>query len=274
MFTRDWLAILLASLTGRIQPRGLPDVRWRQINIGQYVAPTSCTDLGRHSRESNARLRTRRSLSSSASSPATSLLPVRALVAQPQKPSYDPKRGQAPVWETAVPAPPLSPAPDALAEPAEPGDVLVDSGYPQGPPSACRAESAGRTIEPNTALHDFPYWTRTHSMFIYHSLGAGGEQHAAAHGIRAGGRGDGRIGHAGGRRPHPHAHVLTESGQQIPGELRGSSIDDGKTYRSRWATCSPFPRIRRAQFSSEAPGGLTYMVMKVNAMLYPWDLIR
>jgi len=29
-----------------------------------------------------------------------------------------------------------------------------------------------------------------------------------------------------------------------------------------------------AQFSSKSLGGLTYTVMKVNAMLYPWDLIR
>src|SRR5262245_1566386 len=27
------------------------------------------------------------------------------------------------------------------------------------------AEKAGKTIDPNSTLHDFPFWTRTHSMF-------------------------------------------------------------------------------------------------------------
>jgi len=205
-----------------------------------------------------------------------SLLPVRALVAQPQKPSYDPKRGQAPVWETAVPAPPLSPGARTLW-PNQPSQATYWSiqDIHKAHQVLADAESAGRTIEPNTALHDFPYWTRTHSMFIYHTprkpAANSTQQHMGYAQVVVVMGGSGTL--VAGGRIH-NAHVLTESGQQIPGELRGSSIDDGKTYRLTVGDMLSIPPNTPAQFSSEAPGGLTYMVMKVNAMLYPWDLIR
>jgi mannose-6-phosphate isomerase-like protein (cupin superfamily) len=205
-----------------------------------------------------------------------SLLPVRALFAQPQKPSYDPKRGQAPVWETVVPAPPLSPGARTLW-PNQPSQATYWSiqDIRKAHHVLADAESAGRTVEPNTALHDFPYWTRTHSMFIYHTprkpAANSTQQHMGYAQVVVVMGGSGTL--VAGGRIH-NAHVLTESGQQIPGELRGSSIDDGKTYQLAVGDMLSIPPNTPAQFTSETPGGLTYMVMKVNAMLYPWDLIR
>jgi hypothetical protein len=63
-------------------------------------------------------------------------------------------------------------------------------------------------------------------------------------------------------------------GGRLDAELRGSSIEQGKTYRLAVGDMIPIPPNTPAQFSSDTAGGLTYMVMKVNAMLYPWDLIR
>ena len=70
------------------------------------------------------------------------------------------------------------------------------------------------------------------------------------------------------------SHVLTESGQQIPGELRGASIAGGKTYQLGTGDMVSVPPNTPTQSRTRSIGGLTYMVMKVNAMLYPWDLIR
>jgi mannose-6-phosphate isomerase-like protein (cupin superfamily) len=137
------------------------------------------------------------------------------------------------------------------------------------------AEIAGKTGDPDRTLHDFPYWTRTHSAFIHHVPQKPGANSAAQHLgyaqfiVVMGGSG---LLVAGGRIED--ARVLTESGRQIPGELRGSSIVGGRTYQLGDGDLISIPPNTPAQFSSKSRGGLTYMVMKVNAMLYPWDLIR
>jgi hypothetical protein len=71
-----------------------------------------------------------------------------------------------------------------------------------------------------------------------------------------------------------NARVLSDSGRQIPGELRGASISGGKTYALETGDMVSIPPNTPAQFVAKGAGGLTYMSMKVNAMLYPWDLIR
>ena len=97
-----------------------------------------------------------------------SLLPAKSLLAQKQP--YDTKHGQAPVWETPIPAPPL-PARERTLWPNQPDHATYWSiqDIHKAHQVLADAETAGKTMEPNTALHDFPYWTRTHSMFIYHS---------------------------------------------------------------------------------------------------------
>ena len=134
--------------------------------------------------------------------------------------------------------------------------------------------AAGRTIDPNTALHDFPYWTRTHALFIYHTphglTGVTAQQHVgyAQFIVIMGGSGSVVTGGQIDRR-----EPLVEAGRPIPGEYRGPSITGGETFRLKDGDWVSIPPDTPAQFQAD-PGGLTYMVMKVNAMLYPWDLIR
>jgi mannose-6-phosphate isomerase-like protein (cupin superfamily) len=137
------------------------------------------------------------------------------------------------------------------------------------------AEIAGTAADPNQALHNFPYWTRTHSAFIQHvpqkPTANGAQQHTGYAQFIVVMGGSGTL-VAGGRIEN--ARVLTESGRQIPGELRGSAIAGARTYQLGAGDLLSIPANTPAQFSSRSRGGLTYMVMKVNAMLYPWDLIR
>jgi mannose-6-phosphate isomerase-like protein (cupin superfamily) len=136
------------------------------------------------------------------------------------------------------------------------------------------AHRSGKKIDPNSTLHDFPYWTRTHSLFIYHTpqneAGRRAHQHAGYSQFIVIMGGTGSV-VAGGQLQNPA--VLIEDGRPIPGELRGPSISGGETFTLKEGDWISIPPNTPAQFKAEA-GGLTYMVMKVNAMLYPWELIR
>jgi hypothetical protein len=137
------------------------------------------------------------------------------------------------------------------------------------------AELSGKTIDPNSTLHNFPYWTRTHSMFIYHvpqkATGLTAQQHLgyAQFIVIMGGSGTAI---ANGELASPE--TLTEGGQPIFGELRASSITGGDTFRIKERDWLSIPPNVPLQITADSPGGLTYMTMKVNAGLYPWDLIR
>jgi hypothetical protein len=135
------------------------------------------------------------------------------------------------------------------------------------------ADKAGRKMDPNSTLHDFPYWTRTHSLFVNHKAnGAAGaaEQHMgyAQFIVIMGGTGTFKV---GGDLQKPV--TLTEGSRQIAGELRGPAIAGGDTYQVAEGDWLSIPAGMASQVKANA-GGLTYMTMKVNAMLYPWDLIR
>ena len=204
------------------------------------------------------------------------LSPYFVVVAQRQGPTDDPKLGLPPVWETQVPAPVLSPGTRTLwpNQPSQATHWSVQD-IRQAHQVLADAEIAGKTVDPNSALHDFPYWTRTHSAFIYHAppkpVANSAQQHVGYAQFVVVMGGSGTL-VSGGRIEKPY--VLTESGQQIPGELRGASIAGGKTYELGAGDMVSVPPNTPTQFSSRSVGGLTYMVMKVNAMLYPWDLIR
>ena len=137
------------------------------------------------------------------------------------------------------------------------------------------AERAGRPIEPNSTLHDFPYWTRTHSMFIYHTplkpRGKTAEQHVGYSQFIVIMGGTGTV-QAGGALQH--GTMLQERSGPIWGELRGSAISGGETFTLKEGDWLSIPANVPAQFKATADGGLSYMVMKVNAGLYPWDLIK
>src|SRR6266567_3463473 len=137
------------------------------------------------------------------------------------------------------------------------------------------AEQSGKPLDPNTTLQGFPYWTRTHAYFIQHVRQKAATNEARQHAgysqfiVIIGGTG--RV-VAGGQLVKPA--VLVDKGQSIAGELRGTSVSGGQTFGLKEGDWLSIPANVPAQFTADSPGGLTYMVMKVNAMLYPWDLIR
>jgi hypothetical protein len=205
-----------------------------------------------------------------------SLAPNLALMAQRTKPTYDPKVGKPPVWETPIPAPPLSQGGRTLW-PNQPDHATYWSikDVRKAHEMLAEQELAGKDVDPKAVLHDFPYWTRTHSMFIYHATQKRASNSAQEHMgysqfvVIMGGTGTLQ---AGGRIAN--AHVLTEANRQIAGEMRGDTIEAGKTYQIAEGDMISIPPNTPAQFTATSRGGMTYMVMKVNAMLYPWDLIR
>jgi hypothetical protein len=137
------------------------------------------------------------------------------------------------------------------------------------------AELSGRLVEPNSTLHDFPYWTRTHSMFLYHTplrpRAKAAEQHVGYSQFIVIMGGTGTV-QAGGVLQR--GSMLQEKSGPVWGELRGSAISGGETFAVKEADWLSIPGNVPAHFKATAPGGLSYMVMKINAGLYPWELIR
>lgn len=180
-----------------------------------------------------------------------------------------------PEFKSAIPAPQLrQPIP---MWPNQPKDAMYWSidDITKAHTMLADAERAGKTLDPNTTLHDFPYWTRTHSYFIVHVPQKGRpappQQHAGYSQFIVIMGGTGQV-VAGGQLVGPS--VLVDKGQAIAGELRGKAINGGDTFALQAGDWVSIPANSPAQFTAQSEGGLTYMVMKINAMLYPWDLIR
>ena len=180
-----------------------------------------------------------------------------------------------PEFKSTIPAPQLrQPVP---MWPNQPKDAMYWSieDIRKAHDTLAAAERAGRSVDPNTTLHDFPYWTRTHSYFIVHVPKKGSavpaQQHAGYSQFIVVMGGSGHVA-AGGQLVRPT--VLMDKNQPIPGELRGTAVQGGDTFALQTGDWVSIPANSPAQFTAESDGGLTYMVMKINAMLYPWDLIR
>ena len=181
-----------------------------------------------------------------------------------------------PTWETTFPAPGLSPRGRTLwpNQPTQATHWSIED-IRAAHEVLAEAELAGRTLDPNTTLHDFPYWTRSHSLFIRHIAekitDGSAEQHMgyAQFIVVMGGAGTLVV---GGELQAPRS--LTEQGRSISGELRGSSIVGGEDFELSEGNLASIPPNTPAQFTANTRGGMTFMVMKINAMLYPWDLIR
>lgn len=197
--------------------------------------------------------------------------------AQPEFGAYPPP----PTWKTAMPAVRIARGDRTLwpNQPTEATHWTIDD-IRAAHETLAAAERSGQTMDPNDALHDFPYWTRTHSMFIRHvprnavsdnGEGNPAEQHLgyAQFIVVMGGAGEIR---AGGQIEN--ATTLVDDGQQIPGELRGSAITGGDRFEVGPGDWVSIPANTPTQVTTNVDGGLTYMVMKVNAMLYPWEFIR
>jgi hypothetical protein len=201
--------------------------------------------------------------------------PAGAIAAQRgTDPSLVNGQHQPPEFKSVIPAPQLrQPVPMWPNQPQNATYWSIDD-IRAAHETLSAAHKSGKKIDPNSTLHDFPYWTRTHSLFIYHTpqndAGETAHQHAGYSQFIVVMGGTGTV-VAGGQLQKPS--VLMEAGQPIPGELRGSSITGGERFAVKECDWLSIPPNTPAQFKADA-GGLTYMVMKINAMLYPWDLIR
>ncbi len=181
----------------------------------------------------------------------------------------------APEWKSARPAPYLHTG-NLTMWPNQPIDGThwsIDD-IRNAHRAMAEAEKAGKSVEPNSTLHDFPYWTRTHSMFIYHapfSKPTIAEQHVGYSQFIVIMGGTGTV-QAGGTLQN--ATMLQEKGSPIWGELRGPSVSGGVTYNVKDGDWVSIPANTPAHIKASAAGGLSYMVMKINAGLFPWELIR
>jgi len=68
--------------------------------------------------------------------------------------------------------------------------------------------------------------------------------------------------------------TLKEGNRDVPGELRGREIRGGETFAVTEGDWVSIPANLPSLVRADSADGLTYMVMKINAQLYPWDLIR
>ncbi|PYR75188.1 MAG: hypothetical protein DMF86_16130 [Acidobacteria bacterium] len=202
------------------------------------------------------------------------LSPAGSLRAQRGDPNAANAQHQAPEFTSVIPAPQLrQPVPMWPNQPKDTTYWSIDD-IRKAHETLSAAYAAGRAVDPNTALHDFPYWTRTHALFVSHTpyrqTGVTANQHAGYAQFIVVMGGTGRV-VAGGQIEK--REMLSEGGRPIPGEYRGASIAGGETFTLKEGDWISIPPDTPARFQAD-PGGLTCMVMKVNAMLYPWDLIR
>jgi quercetin dioxygenase-like cupin family protein len=189
--------------------------------------------------------------------------------------SAQPQSHQPPEFKSVIPAPQLrQPIPMWPNQPKDATYWSIDD-IRKSHDALAAAELSGKAIDPNATLHDFPYWTRTHSYFIVHVPRKPGastaQQHAGYSQFIVIMGGAGKV-ITGGQLVKPA--VLVDKGQPISGELRGAAVSGGETFTVVPGDWVSIPANMPAAFTADGPGGLTYMVMKVNAMLYPWDLIR
>jgi mannose-6-phosphate isomerase-like protein (cupin superfamily) len=195
--------------------------------------------------------------------------PGGAVVAQEASPRPGPS------FQSAIPAVPLNqPVPLWPNQPRETTYWSIDD-IRKAHRALSAAEKSGRAVDPNSTLHDFPYWTRTHSLFVTHvpekpRAGDAAAQHAGYSQFIVIMGGSGIVVAGGELRDRT---LLTEAGRAFPGEYRGTGVTGGETFRVVEGDWLSIPPDTPAQFESDA-GGMTLMVMKVNAMLYPWELIR
>jgi len=183
---------------------------------------------------------------------------------------------QPPEFKSTIPAP-LLPHGVRTMWPNQPNEATFWSidDIRKAHQTVAEAERNRRPIDPNTALHDLPYWTRTHAMFIKH-VGSNlrahmAEQHLGYAQFIVVMGGSGTV-VAGGTLRGPV--TLKEGNREIPGELRGREIRGGETFAVREGDWVSIPANLPSLVRADSADGLTYMVMKVNAQLYPWDLIR
>jgi hypothetical protein len=199
---------------------------------------------------------------------------VTAQLSQAAQPS-PPVSHQPPEWKTTIPAPQLRQPTPIWPNQPQAASYWSVADIRKAHETLSEADDSGKRIDPNTTLHDFPYRTRTHAMFVSHKPGKTtvpnlAEEHAGYSQFVVVMGGTGTI-QAGGELQK--RSTLNDGGRTIPGEYRGPGITGGDTFKVKEGDWVSIPPDTPALVKADA-GGLTYMVMKINTMLYPWELIK
>jgi len=139
-----------------------------------------------------------------------------------------------------------------------------------------QAIGGGSLVRVRTRTHTMGMLYRAHreepvsSLTGVMSVWDDAEQHAGVYDfyIMTGGTGEMIVGgEIEGRKN------LTDQAGPVPGEYRGQPIKGGQTYKVKpgdWLLIPPdVPHQPKPD-----PGGFSYMIMKINVGMYPWNLIR
>ena len=138
------------------------------------------------------------------------------------------------------------------------------------------AERSGRTMDPNDALHDFPLLDTNpfpvHPATFPRTPGA--TRPSSTWGTRSSSSSwaaTAKSGPVAGSRTPPR---WWRTGDRYRANCVGTSIVGGERFEVGPGDWVSIPANTPTQVTTRAGGGLTYMVMKINAMLYPWEFIR
>ncbi len=173
--------------------------------------------------------------------------------------------------ESAIPAPSLrQPVPLWADQPAKCNYWSIDD-IRKAHATLSAADASGKPLA-GPALKDMPLQTRTHAYFIEHRAAGKmvpAESHEGASDFYVIMGGAGTMvtgGEIENRKNYAGAAGL------VPGEYRGPSIKGGQTYKVKEGDWLSIPPGVPVQSVADA-GGLTYLVMRINVGLYPWNLL-
>ena len=173
--------------------------------------------------------------------------------------------------ESAIPAPALrQPVPLWADQPTKCNYWSIDD-IRKAHTALVAADAAGKPLT-GPALKDMPLQTRTHLYFVEHRAAgksAPAEAHEGASDFYVIMGGDGTI--VTGGEIENRKNFAGPAGP-MPGEYRGSSIRGGQSFKVKegdWVSVPPGVPVQ----SMAGSGGLTYLVLRINVGLYPWNLI-
>ncbi|HEV2387899.1 MAG TPA: hypothetical protein VGS20_11655 [Candidatus Acidoferrales bacterium] len=173
--------------------------------------------------------------------------------------------------ESPVPAPSLrQPVPLWVDQPAKTSYWSIDA-IRRAHATLDAADAAGKPAD-GPVLDGMPLQTRTHVYFVEHRA-AGQSSPAEVHE----GASDVYVIMGGGGTMITGGEIVNRknfAGPEgpIPGEYRGTSIEGGTSYAVREGDLVSIPPRVPVQ-AVAGPGGLTYLVLRINVGIYPWSLI-
>jgi mannose-6-phosphate isomerase-like protein (cupin superfamily) len=135
-------------------------------------------------------------------------------------------------------------------------------------------EAADASGQPPTGpvLPGMPLQTRTHVYFVEHRAAGApspAEAHEGASDVYVIMGGSGTV-NTGGEIVNRKSFVGPDG--PVPGEYRGSGIEGGTSFTVKEGDLLSIPPGVPSQ-AIAGPDGLTYLVLRINVGLYPWNLI-